>query len=68
MVWAMSHDGKNGTHARALLKGLGKKVADLPRIEQQAAQQEPPKVISLCRWVYQPRHLGITYQANLVCR
>ena len=44
MVWAMSHDDKNGTHARALLKGLGKKVADLPRIEQQAAQQEPPKV------------------------
>jgi hypothetical protein len=56
MVWAVSHDNTNGTQARALLKGLGKKVADLPKIEQQAAQQQPPKAIPLCRWVRQPKH------------
>jgi chitinase len=51
MVWAVSHDDKNGTHARALLKGMGKEVADLPKIEAQPAATEPPKPISLCRWV-----------------
>ncbi|KAF2855740.1 glycoside hydrolase family 18 protein, partial [Plenodomus tracheiphilus IPT5] len=50
MVWAVSHDDKNGTNARAMLKGLGKKVADTPKIEAQPATQEPPKAIPLCRW------------------
>tara|TARA_R110002003_G_scaffold562_8_gene20467 strand:- start:5386 stop:5727 length:342 start_codon:yes stop_codon:yes gene_type:complete len=50
MVWAISHDDKNGTNARALLEGLGKEVADDPKIEPQPATQQPPKPIGLCRW------------------
>jgi len=51
MVWAISHDDTNATNAKALLKGLGKKVADLPQAKPMPASEVLPKEISLCRWV-----------------
>lgn len=53
MVWAISHDDKNGTYAKALLKGLGKEVSQTPKIEAQPATEAPPKAIKTCRWVRQ---------------
>lgn len=54
MVWAISHDDKNATNAKALLKGLDKEIVGGSKIEPQPATVKPPQVIELCRWVSCP--------------
>jgi hypothetical protein len=51
MVWAISHDDKNATNAKALLKALGKEIVAGSKIEPQPATSKPPQAIELCRWV-----------------
>lgn len=50
MVWAISQDTLNGTYAKALLKGIGRKILEEPAIEAQPAVENPPEIIQACRW------------------
>lgn len=49
MVWAVSHDDKNGTNAQALTKAVGRKVMKPPNIVAQPIEN-PPREIKTCRW------------------
>jgi chitinase len=49
MVWAVSHDDRNGTSAKALTKAVGRDVMSAPNIVAQPVEN-PPKEIRACRW------------------
>lgn len=49
MVWAVSHDDRNGTNIQALAKAVSREVMAAPKIEAQTVNN-PPKSIKACRW------------------
>ncbi|OAL56200.1 glycoside hydrolase [Pyrenochaeta sp. DS3sAY3a] len=49
MVWAVSHDDRNGTFAQALTKAVGRQVMAPPNIAPEPVEN-PPKEIKACRW------------------
>ena len=49
MVWAVSHDDRDGTSAKALTTALGREVMSAPKIEAKPAENSL-KRIQTCRW------------------